>query len=145
MASSPSTKRTRISEDLELSQRMPEDHNTDVHIDSPWTYLIAMRTVLCTMALAGCYQTVAGGAGPEEEKVLFAPLDPLLQHLARAESYVLKHAQGPQRFAEAQVMAKLRIIDEHQVRVGAPHSLHGRDPWSGLRINAHLRGEPLDD
>eukprot|EP00972_Heterocapsa_arctica_P111169 16367239-Heterocapsa_arctica.AAC.1 len=74
MQSSPSTKRTRLSEDLELSQRVPEDPTADVVIDCPWTYLIALRTVLCTMAMAGCYQILlpVGGVGPDEEQALFA-------------------------------------------------------------------------
>eukprot|EP00972_Heterocapsa_arctica_P101898 15012115-Heterocapsa_arctica.AAC.1 len=55
---------------------MPEDNTTDIIIDCPWTYLIALRTILCTMAMAGCYHTAPVGAEPDEEQVLFAPLDP---------------------------------------------------------------------
>eukprot|EP00972_Heterocapsa_arctica_P005760 851536-Heterocapsa_arctica.AAC.1 len=65
------------------------------------------------MAMAGCYHTAPAGAGPDEEQVLFAPLGPLLQHLAEAETYVLRHCRGPTRFPDESVMGKLRAIDEN--------------------------------
>eukprot|EP00972_Heterocapsa_arctica_P107626 15855801-Heterocapsa_arctica.AAC.1 len=51
---------------------MPEDNTTDIIIDCPWTYLIALRTILCTMAMAGCYHTASVGAEPDEEGALRA-------------------------------------------------------------------------
>eukprot|EP00972_Heterocapsa_arctica_P108759 16014004-Heterocapsa_arctica.AAC.1 len=62
--------------------------------------------------MAGCYQVLlpVGGVGPDEEQALFAPLDQLLQHIARAETYVLRHCRGPNRFSEGQVRPATRRI-----------------------------------
>ena len=59
MAVSPSSKMIRISDDLELTHRLPDDNSAEVKTDGPFTYLIALRCVLFTMALAGSYR-VAG-------------------------------------------------------------------------------------
>ena len=102
-----------------------------MNIDGPFTYLIALRCVLFTMALAGSYCVAGWSERGPNEKQLFAPLDPLLQHLARAESAVLKYTQESHRFADAQVLAKLRTIAENV-----------RSEWARLTRNS---GESLGE
>ena len=83
------------------------------------------------MALAGSYCVAGWSERGPDEKQLFAPLDTMLQHLAQAESYVLKHTQGSHRFADTQVLWKLRTIDENV-----------RSEWARLTRNS---GESLGE
>eukprot|EP00972_Heterocapsa_arctica_P021637 3181156-Heterocapsa_arctica.AAC.1 len=85
------------------------------------------------MARAGCYPTAPIGAGPDEEQVLFAPLDPLLQHLAKAETY--------SRFIECMeqlMMPKPLMMPPEQ----AFPPLRGRPP-PAQREGGVFRGEKL--
>ena len=102
----PEAKRARLSHDIEL--RIPQaDTACDIDIVAPFGYLTALKVLMYSFSLAGAYLVME-----DEEMSLFAPLDPLLQHLATAESYALRHSSGKDRFGEAAVLHKLRMIDE---------------------------------
>eukprot|EP00974_Lingulodinium_polyedra_P061098 5892867-Lingulodinium_polyedra.AAC.1 len=60
-----------------------------------------------SMAVAGSYNVPVGG-----KEVLFAPLGRLVDHVAAAEMYVVKHNTGASSFGDAAILERMRTIDE---------------------------------
>ena len=102
----PEAKRARLSHDIEL--RIPQaEGGSDWEITSALGYNFALKVYMYSLSLAGAYIV-----NEDDEPVLFAPLDPLVQHLAVAETYTLKHTSGIHKFNDAAVLHKLRTVDE---------------------------------
>lgn len=103
----PNTKRTRLSDRVEISVNQG-DNVPEVAVTTCFLYILALKVLLYTMAMAGCYNVANEGEDPK----LFASLEPLTQHLADAETYVGKYSGGKGAFSDWAILSSLREIDE---------------------------------
>ena len=103
----PASKRTRLGENVEISFSQG-DNVPEVFVNTCFLYTLALKAVVYTMALAGCYNIAKEGDPP----VLFSNPEPLTQHLADAEAYVTKFSGGKAAFPDFAVLSALREIDE---------------------------------
>ena len=71
-------------------------------------YLYYLKICLITMGYAGAF-SVVHTVGTGVENRLFAPLEPLLNHLAAAEAFVHKWIG---KYSEREVLEALTVIDE---------------------------------
>eukprot|EP00973_Karenia_brevis_P058516 8149673-Karenia_brevis.AAC.1 len=74
-----------------------------------FSYMMGLKAVLHTMALAGSFQ-----APGKDHGTLFAPLGPLLDHLAACESYALRFSSSRDgsAFSDKEIHIKLKQLDE---------------------------------
>ena len=87
------------------SEKMAELNVTNI-----FTYLMGLKAVLYTMGMAGAYKIERDG-----KQVFFAPMDPLLRHLAQAEAYVLRHSHprdATDKCSDAEILKQLVHVDE---------------------------------
>lgn len=96
-----------------------------------FTYVLGLKAVMYTMAMAGSYKVQRG-----QEQVLFAPLEPLLNHLASVEAYILKHSKGKEQRTEYSILKQVQTIDEG-VSAEWARILRGNEPV-GVTL-----GEPI--
>ena len=75
-------------------------------VASSFRCTLGLKTILFTMAKAGCYTVVEDG-----KEVVFAPLTPLLGHLAAAENYALKHSLKDE-YTQQNILETMVQVDE---------------------------------
>ena len=78
-------KRARLGYQLTLHMGDSEPPQTQFPVDNIFRYMMGLKTIIFTMGKAGAFYHEEEG-----ERVIFAPLTPLLAHLAAAEAYALK-------------------------------------------------------
>eukprot|EP00971_Amphidinium_carterae_P352488 6492617-Amphidinium_carterae.1 len=102
----PTVHTVRLSNEMEV--RLPGDSNAiknrELPVNSCNSYLMALRILVYTMAEAGSFKVTLN-----DTELRFSSLEPLLTHLARAESYVLRYAAN---FPDSAILQQLRTIDE---------------------------------
>ena len=101
----PAVKHQRVGQ-LDVSFGSGEP-SIEVPVSSVFTYIMALKAVLFTMSMAGTFVVKKG-----ESEVFFLPLQQVLDHLASAEGYALKHATGRDRRSDNNILKQLTTIDE---------------------------------
>jgi hypothetical protein len=98
----PSLTRHHLSGTLDI---MVNSHDTspELSINSTWGYLIGLKVILFTMALAGAFKL---------KDNVFAPLNSLVKHLAAAENFALTHNTGAKPLSDGTILTQLRRTDE---------------------------------
>ena len=128
LAIGPNTKRQKVGE-MEFS--MPDtEKSAEIEIHGLWQYCLGLRIVLHTMGLAGAFVV-------HKDKVdrIFCPWDPLVQHLANADAYILRHSVGKDRSSEQDILKQLITIDEAIRGEWDPDSQErGHHPRGDLRV-----------
>ena len=112
----PERKKIKLG-DANLTLEGNQTESDEIHVNNCFGYLHALKILMHTMAIAGCYKVVVkkidmNGSESTTAEV-FAPMSALMEHLAAAETYAICHLNSKtQRFSDTQVLTKLRTIDE---------------------------------
>lgn len=94
---------------MDISWGQTEQH-AELSVSNVFTYLMGLKSVLYTMAVAGSFKVTREG-----KQVMFAPLAPLLNHLSLTESYVLRHStarESRDRYSDQDILKQLIHCDE---------------------------------
>ena len=102
----PQGKRARLGYQLTLHMGDSEPPQTQFPVDNLFRYMVGLKTIMFTMAKAGAFYYEEGGA-----RTIFAPVTPLLAHLAAAETYALKFTLKNE-FTHQAVLESLVQVDE---------------------------------
>ena len=102
----PQGKRARLGYQLTLHMGDSEPPQTQFPVDNIFRYMMALKTIIFTMGKVGAFHHEEEG-----ERVIFAPLTPLLAHLAAAEAYALKFTLKNE-FTHHAVLESLIQVDE---------------------------------
>ena len=105
LAVGPNTKRQKVGE-MEFVMADTEKA-AEIEINGLWQYCLGLRIVMHTMGLAGAFVVHKDGSDR-----LFCPMEPLMQHLASADAYILRHSIGKDRSSEHDILKQLITIDE---------------------------------
>ena len=105
-AMGPQGKKAKLGHHLTLSMGEPELPRVQFPVDTIFRYTLGLKTILMTMAKVGCYQVLE-----DDKQTIFAPLSPLLAHLAAAENYALKQSITD-TFSQRAILESLIQIDE---------------------------------
>ena len=125
----PQARRTRVG-DMEISLPSHSDQGPEISVNTCATYIFGLRILTYTMAVAGSFMVDR----QDGEARIFAPLGPLLEHLAKADSYVMKYTTGGSPCSDAATLRTLTRIDEAV-----------RGEWARMLRNAEEESYTLGD
>ena len=97
-----------------------------------FTYVLGLKAVMYTMAMAGSFRVQRN-----QDNIMFAPLEPLLNHLAAVEAYILKHSTGREPRSEYSILKQVQTIDEG-VRAEWARILRGNEP-AGVTLGEAMK------
>ena len=98
-------KKTKVGPGTQLLTTINDPFTNSIHVWNTAGFLTELKIICWSMGLAGCWIQ-------KDTDKIFAPLEPLLNHLAKAEAFVLKHLNGRRATLDIFVLDKVRAVDE---------------------------------
>ena len=112
----PARKKIKLG-DADLTLEGNQTESDEIHVNNCFGYLHALKILMHTMAIAGCYKVSVKKTDADGNESVstetFAPMAALMEHLAAAEAYAITHLNSKtHKFSDQQVLGRLRTIDE---------------------------------